>query len=109
MPTKHLVISAERWQKLSLAEQMGNIGSEVHRALLWRNKDTKLFFGAIERGLELLDLTIADGRRRKGLKELTRVREFLCEAVWGRTQYRISLEDLDKYFFQFALAARLTK
>ena len=25
-------VSSERWQKLSLAEQMGNIGSEVHRA-----------------------------------------------------------------------------
>lgn len=99
----------EQWQKLSLAEQMGNVGSEIHRALLWRDKDKKLFYGAIERGLELLDLTIADSRRRKGLKELTRVREFLCDAVWGSSQYRISIEDLDRYFFQFAFAARLTK
>ena len=102
----HKILAAGGWGKLTLVEQMGNIGSEVSRALNWRDKDRVLFMGAAERALELLDLTIGDTRWRKGLKELTRTREFLCDAILGSGQYHISFEDLDRYFFQFALAAR---
>ena len=106
MKTQHKELAAGRWLRLTLAEQLGNIGSEVGRALHWRGKDERLFNGAVSRTLELMDLTIADPRWRRGLRELTRVREFFCDAVFGEGEYHISLEDLDHYFFQFALAAR---
>lgn len=72
----------------------------------WRNKDPKLFDGAIIRALELLDLSIQDPRWRHRLKELARARELLCDAWLGGKEYHTELEDLDRYFFQFALAAR---
>lgn len=109
MVYQHEALAAGKWQELTLAEQMGNVGSEVSRALGWRDKNERLFMGAVERALELLDFTIADPRWRRGLKELTRVREFLCDIAFGERQYHISLEDLDHYFFQFALAARFHK
>jgi hypothetical protein len=37
-------VSKERWQALTLAEQLGNIGSEVGRAAKWQGKDDKSFF-----------------------------------------------------------------
>ena len=97
-----------KWFKLSIEEQMGNIGSEVGRTRNWQGKDAKLFLGSMERALELMDLTIEDerwknmGRRR----EVAEARELFCFAAMGDNEYKTSLEDLDNYFLQFALAAR---
>ena len=107
MPAQHKNLAAGGWGKLSLMEQMGNVGSEIQRAINWRDKDKKLYQGGINRARELLDLTIADPRWRDRLKEIVRVREFLSDAVLGGKEYKTSLEDLNKYFFQFALAARI--
>lgn len=69
----------------------------------------QLYEGALQRAFELLDLTIQDPRWRGRLKELVRVREVLGDAVSGGQEYKSSLLDLNRYFFQFALAARLQK
>jgi len=89
-------------------EQMGNIGSEVDRVIGWKQKNQEEFATkALYRSLELLDLTTGDRRWRGGkLKELTRVRELLCDVFVGENQYSISWEFFSKYFYAFALAAR---
>ena len=102
---QHQSLAAGRWFTLSLMEQLGNIGSEVGRAARSRG-DEKRFEGAVSRALELFHLTISDPRWRGRLKELTRVRELFCDAVLGGSSYGTSLEDLDKYFYYFAYAAR---
>jgi len=102
----HHDLAQGRWQTLTLAEQMGNIGSEVSRAIKWQNKNVQIFHNAIFRALELLDLTISDPRRLAGLKEITRTKEILCDSVFGENQYQTSLNDLDRYFTKFALMAR---
>jgi hypothetical protein len=56
--------------------------------------------------LELLDLRIADERWKGRRKELTRARELLCDAMFGRKTYGSDLASLDHYFFHFAMAAR---
>lgn len=111
MTLMHKDLAAGRWFELSLVEQMGNIGSEVGRASRWQNKDEKAFNGAVARALELFDFTISDPRWReqKRLKEIARAREVFCDAVLGGKEYGTSLADLDRYFFQFALAARQGK
>lgn len=109
MAWQHKTLAAGKWQKLSLVEQLGNIGSEISRAIHWQRKDEKLFRGAIDRALELFDLTISDPRWRKRLKELTRAREFLCDAIFGGENYVEKLEDFDQYFLNFVLAARAGK
>lgn len=102
----HKELAAGRWFELSLVEQMANIGSEVHRTLLEQQKKPGVVGLAAERCLELFDLTLADLRWRRRLKEITRAREFFCGALLGEKQYHTSLEDLDRYFLQFAYAAR---
>ena len=102
-------MTIDNWQKLSFYEQMGNIGSEVGRALNWQNKDEKSYNNAIDRALELLDLTIADSRWRGRLKEIVRARELLADAMFGGKEYKTTFEDLNTYFFHFALAARINK
>lgn len=109
MTIRHKNLVAGRWNELSLMEQMGNIGSEISRAINWRGKDQKLCQNAIDRAFELLDLTIADQRWQKQLKEIVRVKELLADAVLGGKEYKTSFEDLNRYFFQFALASRINK
>lgn len=90
-------------------EQLGNVGGEVNRALRWHGKDEELFQGAVNRALELLDLTITDPRWRTRLKEICRARELFVDSVSGGGTYGATLEDLNRYFFLFALYARIKK
>lgn len=107
MNAYHKSLSRGGWQNLSLFEQLGNIGSEVSRARIWQNRDSKIFQGSIERAFELMDLTIGDPRWRSRLKEITRARECLVDAIGERKFYDSSLEGMERYFFAFALAARI--
>ena len=102
----HPDLTAERWGKFSLAEQLANVGSEVGRMIRWRERDERLMIAAFDRALELLDLTLADPRWRHRLREIARVRELLCAAALGEPAYGTTLEDLDRYFLAFAVAAR---
>jgi hypothetical protein len=102
----HRELAAGRWGRLSLAEQLANVGSEVGRLRRWRGRDERLATAAFERALELLDLTLADARWRGRLKEIARARELLCDAASGGHWYGTTLEALDRYFLAFAIAAR---
>jgi hypothetical protein len=61
--TVHTGLAAGRWVELTLAEQLGNIGSEVGRALRARaSGQPARRDAALDRALELFDLTLADAR-----------------------------------------------
>lgn len=103
----HKTLNLERWQKFSLAEQLGNIGSEVSRTVSAKKReDKKLSENAFERALELFDLTIMDKRNRKRLREIGRLREVFTDAFLGGSEYKSSLSDVDRYLLDFALLAR---
>lgn len=105
MNFQHKNLAGGNWSKLSLAEQLGNIGSEYGRALNWKQKNRPDYFQkAFDRMLELLDFTIADPRwHNQRLKELCRLRENACQELSDSPQ---NPEGLNKYFFQFAALAR---
>lgn len=109
MTFQHKNLTQERWQEFSLAEQLGNIGSETNRALKWRGKDEALYESALQRAFELIDVTLADSRWRGRLKEIMRLRELFVDAVFGGKEYASTLEDIDRYLFQFALAAQKSR
>lgn len=103
----HKDLASGRWFTFSLIEQLAHIGSEVNRALSWIDKhDPVTARNAIDRALELLDLTIADSRWRFRLKELLRLRELLCDRFYGSNDYKTSGEFLKKYFLAYAIMAR---
>ena len=104
----HSSLADGKWFTYSLAEQLGNIGSEVGRAIRARGDDVRYKY-AVCRALELFDLTISDPRWRKRLKEILRARELFGYAAYGNGEYKTTLEDLDRYFFYFARIARANR
>lgn len=106
---QHRDLASGRWLQLSLAEQLGNIGSEVSRATRWSGKNDQLAQGALERALELIDLTLDDPRHRQSpgrLRELARMREVVLDFFAGPNEYQSTAASLQRYFDAYALAAR---
>jgi hypothetical protein len=107
MNIQHKDLAAGRWNSLSLCEQMANVGSEVERAIQWREKrNAQYSHMAFERALELLDLTVADEKNRKRLKELLRLREMLADYFAFENVYQSSDRSFQNYFSAFNFAAR---
>jgi hypothetical protein len=102
----HKNLGQGRWQKLSLAEQLANIGAEVGRTAKWQGKDEALFQGAVLRALELFDLTLADQRWKGRLREIGRLREAFLDGTEGGKEYNTSLKALERYFMPFTVFAR---
>lgn len=86
---------------------MANIGSEVERAISWRNRDNSEYSRmTINRALELLELTKADARHVLRLKELCRLYEALVDYFFFHNHYASSDEGWHYYFQAFTHAAR---
>jgi hypothetical protein len=109
MTAMHRELAAGRWFELSLVEQMANIGSEIERTISWRGLNEKNSTTAFDRGLELLDLTIADPRHRRRLRELARVREALADYFVFENLYGSTDESWRRYFHTFMYAAALRR
>ena len=108
---QHRDIARGRWCELSLAEQFGNIGGEISRAIRWSTKNPETAQAALYRGLELFDLMLDDPRHRRSvarLREIARAREVVVDFLAGSNEYGSTSPSLQKYFDQFALAARQT-
>ncbi|MBQ3309680.1 hypothetical protein IJG78_03320 [Candidatus Saccharibacteria bacterium] len=94
-----------KWARLPLTLQMGNIGSEISRALNWQKKAKKKYQdAAIDRALELFDLTIAcHANSPSKEKEICRAREEFCEYFFGTNDLEIDKKAMLNYYDQFAL------
>ena len=107
MSCQHKGLADGRWGKLSLAEQMANIGSEVERALNWKSKDNVAYSQkAFERALELIDLTLENTQKLPRLKEIARLREATVDYFSGTNQFRSTERLWRNYFSPFTYAAR---
>ena len=107
-PRGHADLAAGRWKSLTLIEQLANVGSEVDRAI--KAHDAGLSDrrdAAVNRGLELFDLTASDDRWRGARRrEVLRAREEFCALFWGDREQPDAAASLSRYFLHFALAAR---
>jgi hypothetical protein len=107
MNYQHRELASGKWNRLSLAEQMANIGSEVERTISWKAKGRMdLSSRAFDRAIELLDLTNADAKNRTRLKELLRVREALADCFVYDNTYQSTPESWQRYFHCFLMAVR---
>lgn len=96
-------MNLEKWEKLSLAAQMGNIGSEINRVIYWNELgDKEEMKNSLWRVLELIDLTIV--QRKRG--EISRLREVICDIFLDKNNYKVSTKNLKEYFLNFALLAK---
>jgi hypothetical protein len=89
-------------------EQLGNVGSEVERAIrAHEQRRPDRFENALARALELFDLTAADPRwKLHQRREILRAREQFCRVFFDDTAEPDLADYLRKYFLQFAIAAR---
>lgn len=107
MNIQHKECANGRWKELSFFEQMANIGSEISRALNWQKKgNIEYCQKAVNRGLELLCLTLDNSTKQSHYKELTRVKEAILDYFYGTNQFSSSEILWRKYFDHFAYALR---
>lgn len=107
MNIQHKDLAMGRWGKMTLCEQMANIGSEVNRALNWQEKGNKsLSLKAASRALELLELSLDSIKPFSRLKEIARLREAIVDYFYGSNQFSSSETLWRKYFDRFNYAAR---
>ena len=107
---QHRELAAGRWRSLSLLEQLANTGSEVERALNWAAKGNGEYSAlAFDRALELLELTIADPKNRRRLKEITRLREALLDYFKGPNDFRSTPAAWHAYFHAYGMGVALQR
>jgi hypothetical protein len=104
----HVELAAGRWAELTLIEQMAHIGSEVERTIRAHESGrANRFDQALERALQLFDLTAADSRWRGArCREILRAREEFCRLFFDEDVPPGSASGLRDYFLHFAVAAR---
>ena len=110
MESIHTDLAQGRWFQMTAMEQLGNIGSEVERSLRWHEKnEIEHRDKAIERMLDLIDLTVQDPKWNHRLKELLRTREVLCDYFFGDNIYSVSPASFQKEFLYYGIAARANR
>ena len=110
MSHQHHDLSEGRWNMLTLVEQLGNIGSEVERVLRWQEKGNHAYaMRAMDRALELFELTLDCPGNKGRLREVARVKEVLLDFIVGQNEYGSTRESLQRYYLPFAVAARRTR
>ncbi|MFH1381038.1 MAG: hypothetical protein ABIH57_02575 [Candidatus Omnitrophota bacterium] len=108
MTIQHKNLAEGRWGEMSFCVQMANIGSEVNRALNWRNRGKADFSKrAIARALELIDLTLDSLKVFSRIREVARLREAICDDFYGLNRFSSTDTLWRKYFDHFNYAARL--
>jgi hypothetical protein len=104
---QHRELAGGRWKELPLCDQMAHIGGEVERALMWRTKNnTEYSEKALDRALELIDLTLRYSRNPPHLKEIARLREALVDYFYGSNESGSTASSWRRYFAYFTYAAR---
>lgn len=92
----------QRWFAMGVGEQISNIGSEVNRAIRYKNKkeeDKKVRF--YEKAVELLELTCDDSKNEHRCGELQAAIEELTDYFIGENVYNTTDAMLMKYYDAF--------
>ncbi len=92
------------WKKKPFLEQMANIGSEVYRAMDWKEKDKEIAEMAFIRSLELFDLTKDSKLTYSQFRELTRMREMWVDYFKYDNEYNSTKDFFNNYFMYLTIA-----
>lgn len=100
-------MTAEKWHQFSLYEQLGNILSEINHAHN-RKKAGELenYKKYLKWILELIDLTLLDGKHKCNLKEIKILRNIIVDKLIDGNCFDVSFEDIQNYLLPFAILAR---
>lgn len=107
-------VDRDRWSRFTIFEQMGNIGSEVGRIFkAGTQNDTEAVKQGVNRTLDLFEATtdsLINQKSQSGrLKEVLRAKDQFLQIVINQAFNSKEARDIDRYFLNFALAARSQK
>jgi hypothetical protein len=101
-----------RWAQLSFEEQMGNIGSEVGRAIsAHRAGRPEREKRAIDRAIDLFSATVSALLGTKyayRLREVLRARDEFLRLFFDGT-FELDADSIERYFMYFSYAARASR
>lgn len=110
MSIQHKTQENGAWLNHNLVFQLSNIGSEVIRAINWRERGNEEYSRlAFERAFELFDLTIDDPKNSKRLKEVCRAKEVVADYYLGGNAYNTPSKYLVDYFTQLTYLAAVKR
>ena len=90
------------WFEMPVSMQISNIGSEVSRAINWKNKgNEKRKIGFCEKAIEFLQLSIEDPKNSHRIGEFSFCIEELKDYFLGDNIYKTTDEMLHKYYDAF--------
>jgi len=105
-------VDRDRWSKMTIFEQMGNIYSEVGRSFnAKRHGNNNDYLRAVQRAIDLFDATISMliATKSPRSKEVLRAKEVYLTAIYGDSGQLDNDRALEQYFMQFAVASRLNR
>ena len=106
------MVDRDRWAKMTIFDQMGNISSEVGRSFNAKRRhndvDCKM---AVNRAIDLFDATVSALIANKSPKsrEVLRAKETYLDAIFDESTSPADESSLERYFMQFAVASRLSR
>ena len=107
---QHSTLTPSTWQQTSIIFQLANIGSEIERTILWKNKGNSDYSQkAFDRALELISLSMSAPLTYSQYKEFARVRELLIDWQTGANEWHSTDDMWQKYFYAFTYAAQNQK
>lgn len=95
------------WEKFSLPEKIGNIGSEISRARFWHEKkklDAEKI--SLERSLEMLQATLDSSLSNAARREIARMLELVADWYQGSHIYNVNPIEIENYFTEYAFLAK---
>ena len=94
--------SAIRWYEMSTRRQMANVGSEVGRAIRWKNKgNARRKVGFCNKAIEFLEITKEDPKNQNRRGELDACIEELRDYFLGENEYNTTDDVLIRYYDAF--------
>lgn len=112
MSNSDYAVDRQRWARMTIFDQMGNVYAEVGRTLQAKKSgDEVKFKAALTRALDLLDATIEVliARTPHRAKEILRAKDQFLQLLFGPKPTAEEERGLENYFLQYAVAARLQR
>jgi hypothetical protein len=105
---QHTGLTIQKWNNTPFLKRVANIGSEVYRAMSWKNKSNKEYADmAFIRALELFDITLQTELTIPQLKELCRLRELWVDYYKFDNIYKSDQKFFENYFNYITIRALL--
>lgn len=91
-----------RWFEMSAGTQISNIGSEVHRAIRWKNKNEhEKMMNFYQKAIEMIRLSEKDPKNAHRIKEFQFCEEELADFFLGENLYGTTEQMLKNFYDAF--------